>query len=301
MFAFGRIAHESVICSAFFAAMPHCLLQSSMLDRTGAARLDRQNRREIAVALSFRQTEILDIARSEGRVIVDQLADRFGVTLQTIRRDLTDLSDAGLLDRVYGGAVIRKGVANIGYEERRRLNDEAKAAIARTCARDIPDNSSLFLNIGTTTEAVARELLGHRNLTVVTNNMNVANILVANDSCEIMVAGGVLRRSDGGLVGDLTAQFIEQFKVDFAIIGASALDADGDLLDFDLQEVRVSQALIRRARRTFLVADASKFQRSAPVRIVSLREIDALYTDRPLSADLTAQCREWRTEVALSA
>ena len=253
------------------------------------------------MALSFRQTEILDIARSEGRVIVDQLADRFGVTLQTIRRDLTDLSDAGLLDRVYGGAVIRKGVANIGYEERRRLHDEAKAAIARTCARAIPDNSSLFLNIGTTTEAVARELLGHRNLTVVTNNMNVANILVANESCEIMVAGGVLRRSDGGLVGDLTAQFIEQFKVDFAVIGASALDADGDLLDFDLQEVRVSQALIRRARRTFLVADASKFQRSAPVRIVSLRDIDTLYTDKPLSPELAAQCREWQTEVALSA
>jgi DeoR family glycerol-3-phosphate regulon repressor len=252
------------------------------------------------VALSFRQTEILDIARSEGRVVVEQLADRFGVTLQTIRRDLSDLSDAGLLDRVYGGAVIRKGVANIGYEERRRLNDEAKAAIARCCARAIPDNSSLFLNIGTTTEAVARELLGHGNLTVVTNNMNVANILVANESCEIMVAGGVLRRSDGGLVGDLTAQFIEQFKVDFAIIGASALDADGDLLDFDLQEVRVSQALIRRARRTFLVADASKFQRSAPVRIVSLREIDALFTDKPLSAELTALCRDWGTEVALS-
>ena len=280
--------------------MPHCLLHGSMLDRAGATRLDRQNRQDIAVALSFRQTEILDIARSEGRVIVDQLADRFGVTLQTIRRDLTDLSDAGLLDRVYGGAVIRKGVANIGYEERRRLNDEAKAAIARACARAIPDNSSLFLNIGTTTEAVARELLGHRNLTVVTNNMNVANILVANESCEIMVAGGVLRRSDGGLVGDLTAQFIEQFKVDFAIIGASALDADGDLLDFDLQEVRVSQALIRRARRTFLVADASKFQRSAPVRIVSLRDIDVLFTDRALPAELTAQCREWDTEIALS-
>jgi DeoR family glycerol-3-phosphate regulon repressor len=252
------------------------------------------------MALSFRQTEILDIARLEGRVVVEQLADRFGVTLQTIRRDLTDLSDAGLLDRVYGGAVIRKGVSNIGYEERRRLHDEAKAAIARTCARAIPDNSSLFLNIGTTTEAVARELLNHRNLTVVTNNMNVANILVANDSCEIMVAGGVLRRSDGGLVGDLTAQFIEQFKVDFAIIGASALDADGDLLDFDLQEVRVSKALIRRARRTYLVADASKFDRSAPVRIASLREIDAFFTDHPLSPQLADQCREWETEVSLA-
>lgn len=252
------------------------------------------------MALSFRQTEILDIARLEGRVVVEQLADRFGVTLQTIRRDLSDLSDAGLLDRVYGGAVIRKGMSNIGYEERRRLHDEAKAAIARKCARAIPDNSSLFLNIGTTTEAVARELLTHRNLTVVTNNMNVANILVANDSCEIMVAGGVLRRSDGGLVGDLTAQFIEQFKVDFAVIGASALDADGDLLDFDLQEVRVSQALIRRARQTYLVADASKFARSAPVRIASLREIDAFFTDQPLPPALAEQCREWETEVSLA-
>ena len=252
------------------------------------------------MALSFRQTEILDIARVEGRVVVETLADRFGVTLQTIRRDLTDLSDAGLLDRVYGGAVIRKGVANIGYEERRRLNDDAKAAIARTCARAIPDNSSLFLNIGTTTEAVARELLSHRNLTVLTNNINVANILIANESCEIMVAGGVLRRADGGLVGDLTANFIEQFKVDFAIIGASALDADGDLLDFDLQEVRVSKALIRRARQTFLVADASKFQRSAPVRIASLRELDALFIDRPLSDDLTALCAEWNTQICLS-
>jgi DeoR family glycerol-3-phosphate regulon repressor len=251
------------------------------------------------MALSFRQTEILDIARSEGRVVVESLAERFGVTLQTIRRDLTDLSDAGLLDRVYGGAVIRKGVANIGYEERRRLNDDVKAAIARTCALSIPDNSSLFLNIGTTTEAVARELLGHRNLTVVTNNMNVANILVANESCEIMVAGGVLRRSDGGLVGDLTAQFIEQFKVDFAIIGASALDADGDLLDFDLQEVRVSKTLIRRARRTFLVADSSKFERSAPVRIASLRELDSIFTDHPLSPNLATLCAEWETAVVL--
>jgi DeoR family transcriptional regulator, glycerol-3-phosphate regulon repressor len=252
------------------------------------------------MALSFRQTEILDIARVEGRVVVESLADRFGVTLQTIRRDLTELADAGLLDRVYGGAVIRTGVANIGYEERRRLNNESKAAIARACARMIPDNSSLFLNIGTTTEAVARELLTHRNLTVVTNNMNVANILVANDSCEVMVAGGVLRRSDGGLVGDLTAQFIEQFKVDFAIIGASALDSDGDLLDFDLQEVRVSQTLIRRARQTYLVCDASKFQRKAPVRIVSLRDINMLFTDLPLAPDLAALCSEWGTSVTVA-
>lgn len=249
------------------------------------------------MALSFRQTEILDIARSDGRVVVEALAERFNVTLQTIRRDLTELAEAGLLDRVHGGAVIRTGVTNIGYEERRRMNEAAKAAIGRLCAQAIPDNCSMILNLGTTTEAVARELLNHRNITVVTNNMNVANILVANESCEIMVAGGGLRRTDGGLVGDLTTEFIEQFKVDYAIIGTSALDRDGDLLDFDLAEVRVSKAIIRQSRKRFVVVDASKLDRSAPARLASLSELDAVFTDKPLPEDLMRKCSEWGTEV----
>jgi DeoR family glycerol-3-phosphate regulon repressor len=252
------------------------------------------------VALNIRQTEILEIARQEGRVIVEDLAQRFEVTLQTIRRDLTDLAAAGLLDRVHGGAVPRTGVANIGYDERRRMNEGAKAAIARACAAMIPDNSSMILNLGTTTEAVARELVHHRNITVVTNNMNVANILVANPGCEVMVAGGALRRSDGGLVGELTTQFIEQFKVDFAIVGTSALDRDGDLLDFDLAEVRVSRAILRQARQSFLVCDASKLGRSAPARIASLSELDAVFIDTPLPDSLMAACEGWGTAVHIA-
>ena len=249
------------------------------------------------MVLSLRQNAILGIARAEGRVAVEALAEHFGVTVQTIRRDMTELAEAGKLDRVHGGAVMPSGVANIGYEERRSLNAEAKAAIARACAAAIPDNSSLFINIGTTTEAVARELLRHQNITVVTNNMNVANILVANESCAVIVAGGALRRSDGGLVGDLAAQAIEGFKVDYAIIGTSALDADGDLLDFDLQEVRVSRAIIRQARHVYLVTDHSKLARSAPVRITSLADVDALFVDRPLPDPLARACAEWDTTV----
>ena len=249
------------------------------------------------MALSFRQTEILEIARSEGRVVVEDLAQRFEVTLQTIRRDLTDLADAGHLDRVHGGAMPRTGVTNLGYEHRRRMNEAAKLAIARACAAAIPDNCSIILNLGTTTEAVARELLSHSNITVVTNNMTVANILVANPGCEIMVAGGALRRSDGGLVGELTTQFFEQFKVDFAVIGTSALDADGDLLDYDLAEVRVSKAIIRQARTTYLVCDQSKLARSAPARLASLSEIDAIFTDAVLPEALARKCAEWGTQV----
>ena len=251
------------------------------------------------MVLSIRQGEILELARLEGRVLVDDLANRFDVTLQTIRRDLGDMAEAGLLDRVHGGAVPRAGAVNLGYEARRRMNAEAKAAIGAACAAAIPDNCSLILNLGTTTEAVAHALIGHKNITVVTNNMNVANILLANPGCEIMVTGGALRRSDGGLVGELTTQFFEQFKVDYAVIGTSALDHDGDMLDFDLAEVRVSRAILRQSRHAFLVTDHSKLGRPAPARIASIAEIDTVFIDRPLPAELQDRCATWGTNVQI--
>jgi DeoR family glycerol-3-phosphate regulon repressor len=253
------------------------------------------------LALSIRQNEILDLARAEGRVLVDDLAHRFDVTLQTSRRDLGEMAEAGLLDRVHGGAVPRAGTVNLGYEARRRMNAEAKAAIGAACAAMIPDNCSLILNLGTTTEAVAQALIHHSNITVVTNNINVANILLANPGCEIMVAGGAMRRSDGGLVGELTTQFFEQFKVDYAVVGTSALDPDGDMLDFDLAEVRVSRAILRQARQSFLVTDHSKLGRTAPARITSLSEIDTVFTDKPLPAELSARCAEWNTRIRVCA
>ncbi|NBN65178.1 DeoR family transcriptional regulator [Microvirga tunisiensis] len=248
---------------------------------------------------TFRQPEILELARQQGKVTVEGLAEHFGVTVQTIRRDLAELADSGRLERVHGGAILPSGVTNIGYEDRRNLNREAKTAIAVQCARAIPSDVSVFLNIGTSTEAVARELLHHRNLMVVTNNMNVANILVANPECQVIVAGGALRRTDGGLVGNLTTRTIEQFKFDFAVIGCSALDEDGDLLDFDIQEVGVSQTIIRQARKTFLVSDHSKFQRTAPARITSLARIDTFFTDHPLPSPLAIRCEGWGTKVVV--
>jgi DeoR family glycerol-3-phosphate regulon repressor len=244
------------------------------------------------MSLSDRQRSILGEARRSGRVAVDALADEFGVTAQTIRRDLGELCDARLLQRVHGGARLASGTANMGYAERSVISAEGKAAIGRLCAEHIPDDCSLFINIGTTTEAVARAIIHRRNLLAITNNLNVANILAENALCEVIVAGGVLRRSDSGLVGEATVDFIRQFKVDVAIVGASAIDADGALLDYDFREVKVAQAIISNARRTFLVADATKFTRSAPVRIAHITELDALFTDAPPPAGVAALCRE---------
>jgi DeoR family glycerol-3-phosphate regulon repressor len=260
----------------------------------------RPQAREEAMAQTLRQLEILRLAKAHGKVVVEDLADHFGVTVQTIRRDLTELCAAGKLSRVYGGAILASGVANIGYDERRRLNPEAKARIAAACASEVPENASLFLNIGTTTEAVARRLLRHRNLLVVTNNLNVATTLADSPECEVIVAGGTLRRADGGLVGDATVDMVRRFKVDVAVIGASALDQAGDLLDFDDREVRVARVLIEQARQRVLVADHSKFERSAPVRIASLAEIDTFITDAPVPQAVARLCETWGTRVIVA-
>ncbi|MEJ6401891.1 DeoR/GlpR family DNA-binding transcription regulator [Yoonia sp. 2307UL14-13] len=236
-------------------------------------------------------------AQIHGKVTATDLAINLGVAVQTIRRDLRQLCASGLLERVHGGAILPSGVSNIGYGDRRALNRDIKLKIARRTARLIPDNASLFLNIGTTTEAVAHALHGHRNLMVATNNLNVANILAENPSCKVVVVGGTLRRSDGGLVGDLAAIAIARFKVDFAVIGASAIDLSGDLLDFDPEEVRVSQQVIEAARETILVADSTKFSRKAPVKIASLAQMDHFVTDRVPSEALINRCADWQTQI----
>ncbi len=249
---------------------------------------------------NFRQKEILELAREEGKVTVDSLAAQYDVTVQTIRRDLSDLAESGRLERVHGGAVVPSGVVNIIYEERRRLNEVGKKAIAVKCAQAIPPGASVFMNIGTTTEAVARQLLDHENLLVVTNNLNIANILSANHSCEIILAGGILRRADGGIVGGMTVEMVKQFKFDFSVLGCSAIDADGDLLDFDGQEVMVSSTAIKRSRKIMVLADHLKFQRTAPLKICSLGDADVLFTDGTLSKELMANCESWGTEVVMA-
>lgn len=250
--------------------------------------------------LSFRHEEIITIARDTGRVTVEDLSVRFDVSPQTIRRDLGELCDGGVLTRVHGGAILSSGLANIGYSTRRQIAETEKDAIGQLCAEAIPDDCSMFINIGTTTEAVARALRRHRDIMAITNNLNVANILAENEHCEVVVAGGVLRRSDGGLVGEATGDFIRQFKVDYAIIGVSAIDEDGALLDFDYREVRVAQEIIKNARRTFLVADCSKFTRGAPVRIGALSDIDTFFTDFDPPEQIRDLCQTWEVRIAVA-
>lgn len=245
---------------------------------------------EAGMHQNSRHRDILALAKNVGRVTVDQLASSLGLTPQTIRKDLNQLCAEGYLSRVHGGAVLATAVDNnVRYVERRQLARGAKQAIGQAVAERIPERASLFINVGTTTEEVARALASRAGLLIITNNLNVVDILAESHN-EIILVGGRLRAADRAMVGPFAAEFIRNFKVDYAIIGASAIDTDGTLLDFDADEVEVARAIIANARNIILASDASKLARSAPVRIASIADIHQFVTDMIHDDDFRDLC-----------
>ena len=240
-----------------------------------------------------RQAQLVEEVQRRGSVSVETLAEQFGVTLQTVRRDVKLLADAGLLARFHGGARVPSSTTeNLAYRQRQLLNEQAKQRIARAVAHAVPNDCSLIINIGTTAEAIARELLHHRGLRVITNNLNVAAVLSDNRDCEVIVAGGVVRARDRGIIGEVTIDFIQQFKVDIGLIGISAIEADGTLRDFDYREVKVARAIIGQSREVWLAADHSKFNRPAMVEVARLGQVDMLFTDAEPPAPFPALLAE---------
>jgi DeoR family glycerol-3-phosphate regulon repressor len=227
-----------------------------------------------------RQLNLIEEVRRLQTVSVETLADRFGVTLQTVRRDIRQLTDAGLLTRFHGGVRMPGSTTeNIEYRKRQQLNAQAKQRIALHVAQRVPHGSSLLINIGTTTEAIARALLQHKGLRVITNNLNVAAILSDNADCEVIVAGGVVRSRDRGIVGEVTVDFNAQFKV--GLIGISGIESDGTLRDFDYREVKVARAILAHSREVWVAADHSKFNRPAMVEMARFDQVEMLFTDAP--------------------
>ncbi|EWH10204.1 glycerol-3-phosphate regulon repressor [Catenovulum agarivorans DS-2] len=222
---------------------------------------------------------ILQMLEKKEFISIDELVAHFEVAPQTIRRDLNQLADEAKIQRHHGGAGKETNTVNLNYQDRKIMNLEAKERIASAIAQSIPDGASIFINIGTTTELVAKALLKHNNLMVVTNNIHVASILSYKEDFTVIIASGEVRARDGGIVGETTIDFINQFHTDYAVIGISGINDDGYLLDFDFREVKVAQAIIKNAENVILAADSSKFGRNAVVKLGSVSQVDHMYTD----------------------
>ncbi|MEM7047675.1 MAG: DeoR/GlpR family DNA-binding transcription regulator [Pseudomonadota bacterium] len=246
-----------------------------------------------------RQDIILQALGREGIVHVNKLARRFQVTPQTIRRDLALLREQGLVQRTHGGATRLMTTTHRDYQDRWRTLREEKQAIARQAAALIPDHCSVMLNIGTTTEQVARILTAHQGLLVISNNINIIQILSGSQH-KLIIAGGVVRSGDGAIVGPEASSFLAGYKADYAVIGGSSIDPDGAVLDYDSQEVTVAQTILQNARTKILVADVSKFNQRAPVRICQVADLDYVVFDAPPPPTFALAAEQGGTKIVIA-
>lgn len=224
------------------------------------------------------------------------MAEHFGVSVQTIRKDMNEMSDLGLVRRVHGGIRLPSDNDNLSFTNRELLHFAEKKNIAQQVAKALPPNSSIFLGIGTTPKQVAQALLDHSGLTVVTNNLNVALILSRNPDIQVHLAGGLVRSSDEDTVGEVSTAFYRRFNIQYGIFGVGGISHHGRLLDFYAEEGHLNRAIIEHSQHCWLVADQYKYGRYAPVVSGQLGEVDRLFTD-VLTDDLAALCHQYQVEV----
>lgn len=235
--------------------------------------------------LNSRQEEILTLVRARGYVTLDMLAERFGVSQQTVRRDVIFLSENGLVQRHHGGAGLPPGTERLAYANRRVRNADEKAVIARMIAAQIPDGASVFIDIGTTMEAVARELISHKNLRVITNHIGVVSLFCEVTEFEIILTGGLVRNRDRAITGEETVEFLSRFRVGYGIFGAGSLTKEGQLLDYHYRDAQASRAALEMSRVKFVGIDHSKFEADAMMPFADISEIDGVFSNASPDAE----------------
>ncbi|HAT1573098.1 MAG: DeoR/GlpR family DNA-binding transcription regulator [Kluyvera cryocrescens] len=226
-----------------------------------------------------RHDQLLTLIADRGYMNIDELAQLLDVSTQTVRRDIRKLSEQGLITRHHGGAGRASSVVNTAFEQREVSWTEEKKAIAEAIADFIPDGSTIFITIGTTVEHVARALLNHNHLRIITNSLRVAHILYKNPRFEVMVPGGTLRAHNGGIIGPAANAFVSGFRADYLVTSVGAIENDGTLLEFDVNEASVVQVMMTHSRHLLLAADHTKYHASAAVEIGNVAQMTALFTD----------------------
>lgn len=229
--------------------------------------------------LSKRHGDILRLLEGQGQLSMTDLARALGVSSETARRDIRPLVDAGSVVRVHGAVGLAGRIGEAPFARRMREEAPAKRAIARAMAEQIGDGDTLMLDTGTTTSFVARELLGHRRLTVVTNSSDIARTLATVNGNRVFMAGGELRGDSGASLGASALDFVRGFAVQWAIISAGAVDATG-VMDFDLQEAEFARTVLGCGEQRVVVTDHAKFSRRGVVRVAGFDQVDQIITDQ---------------------
>jgi DeoR family transcriptional regulator, glycerol-3-phosphate regulon repressor len=247
-----------------------------------------------------RHRAILDAVSQSGQARILDLASRLGVSDETIRRDLKDLEADGLVQKIHGAVIPPEPLGEPRFDRRMGQEAEAKKAIAKMAAAQVRDGDAILLDTGSTTAYVARALHGHRNLLVVTNSVDIARTLATRNGNRVYMAGGELRADDGAALGVSATAFVQQFRVRLCFLSIGAIDLEDGPMDFHLEEAEFSRVAMRRAERTIIVADRTKFGRRALVSVCPLSAVQALITDAPLRPPFQERLRRAEATILIA-
>lgn len=244
--------------------------------------------RESGLLAPERRSRILELVRRNKSVLVKDLCTKFGVTGETIRKDLSSLEQEGLLIKTYGGAYVKDGVKNeIDASIRETLFTEAKEAIGRACAELIGSGDTIFLDESTTCLAIARQLLNFDGITVVTNSLKISKTLAERGSCKLILSGGDLDRKNQCFVGGSAEEFLSRYYVDKSFVSCRGMDRIAGISDGSSVNGRIRSLMLRQGRERFLVLDYTKVNQVNFFKICDFTSIDTLVID-------TLPGQEWR-------
>ncbi len=217
-----------------------------------------------------RRTRIINIIRETGTVQVEQLAKELDVSLMTIRRDLEKLRQEGIIERCHGGAILKREVA---------LQMEEKEKIADKCAQYVKRGNTVFLDAGTTTYEIAKRIRDIPSITVITNDLEIAMLLMESD-VNLLVCGGNVQKSTGSMLGDFANQMVEELRTEIAFIGAASIDDEYNVLTPTSKKAALKRLICKYANRSYLAVDHTKFGKEALIKVNHLSDYSGVITDK---------------------
>ena len=262
-----------------------------MLHVTMTKRLFLQERRE----------QILELLDRQGRVLVNDLSERFALSPATIRSDLESLALQGLLKRTHGGAIpIDRESQELSFTARNRIRVEQKRRIGAAAAALVADGEAIALDASTTALSVARQIKHYHKLTVVTNGLFAAQELLGTQGITTLMPGGFLRQDSASLVGADGSEFIQQFYFHKGFFGAKGFTVEEGLTEIDRQEVAVKQALIERTKQVIAIVDSGKWGQVSFTAFAPIERLHAIITDDAAPPDMIAQLEARGVQVILA-
>lgn len=260
----------------------------------------RGSRDAAQMLVGERRQHILQIIKTEGRALVDNLSDSLGISRITIRKDLEYLQAQGLVERTHGGALpVQSGsLVDPSLKEKEKQHHSEKLRIAAAACRLVQEGQCVMLDSGSTTMALAKALKRFQSLTVITNAVNIAAELVGTNF-EVILTGGVLRKNSFSLVGPLSEEVLQEMHADIFFLGVDGFDVETGPSTPNVLESRVNRQMVKAARQTVVVCDSSKFARRSLARIVPTSSVHHVITDKGLPQQIEEALRTQSIEVTL--